>query len=42
VYVRGCKEGIMYITGIPKAWGLVPFLDVPQFSINRFDVLRIF
>ena len=30
------------ITGIPKAWGLVPFLDVPQFSINRFDVLRIF
>ena len=34
--------GSMYITGIPKAWGLVPFLDVPQFSINRFDVLRIF
>jgi hypothetical protein len=30
----------MYITGIPKAWGLVPFLDLPQFFIIRFDLLR--
>jgi hypothetical protein len=28
----------MYITGIPKAWGLVPFLDLPQLCLHIYPV----